>query len=175
MKKFITKLSQTLATTLVIGFLSGCVVIINNNKPTGDEQTLMNIQNQASQEVSKINQQIQAGNQTKEQIQAYIQQAEAVVTDSLKKIDSLNLPERSRALADKTKEYLQKVDQTYRAFLQMTKSGTQKMQEIIDDLKTMSQPLMNMAQQMQSMQTQFMNAIKAASSQNQGTTQATAR
>ncbi len=158
MSKIISKLS-----VIFLGvILTGCVVIINNGKPTSDEQTLMNIQGQASQEVSQINQKIQSGNYSLGQIQGLVDEAKKVVDDNLQKINSLNIPQRTQDLATKTKEYLQKAQQTFAAFLEMSNQGNQKLQDLMSNLQTMSQPLLNMAQQLDAMKNQFMTQLQQA-------------
>ncbi len=166
MGKTILKILQVgLASVL----LAGCVVVINTDKPTADEQTLLNIQTQASQEIAQINQKIQTGNYSVEQIQQLINQANAVVQQNLKKIDDLNIPARTRDLEEKTKEYLQKAQDTYRAFLQMSQqTADQKVQDLIQNLQTMTQPLLNMSKQIQDMQNQFLSELQKAAGTSPG-------
>ncbi len=56
----------------VITLFSGCVVIINAGEPTKEEKMLMDIQTQASQEIAEINQKIQAGGFSVEQLQELV-------------------------------------------------------------------------------------------------------
>lgn len=146
----------------VTATLAGCVIVINNGKPTQDEQILMDIQGQASREIAQINQKIQNGDYSVEQLQNLINEAKKVVDDNLKKIAELKLPERARAMAEKTKEYLQKAEQTYQAFLQMSSQTNEKVQQLVTNLKTMSEPLINMAKQMEEMKLQFLNELQKA-------------
>lgn len=152
----------------VITLFSGCVVIINAGEPTKEEKMLMDIQTQASQEIAEINQKIQAGGFSVEQLQELVLQGKKVLDENLQKIADLKLPERARELAEKTKEYLQKAQQTYEAFLQMSSRADQKVQELMTNLKNMSQPLINMAKQIEEMKMQFLNELeKAAGSTTQ--------
>ena len=159
MSKTIFKIITILSTA---GLLAGCVIVINNGNPTQDEQVLMDIQGQASQQIAQINQKIQNGDYSVEQLQGLINEAKKVVDENLKKIAELKLPERARAMAEKTKEYLQKAEQTYQSFLQMSSQTNEKVQELVSNLKTMSEPLINMARQMEEMKLQFLNELLKA-------------
>lgn len=159
MGKTFLKIAQLGVTAML---LAGCVVIINTGKPTADEQALLDIQNQASQEIAQVNNKIQTGNYSLEQVQQLVNQANAVVQDNLKKIDDLKLPERANDLKNKTKEYLTKAQQTYQTFLQMSQQAGEKIQDLIQNLQTMTQPLLNMSKQIQDMQSQFLNELKKA-------------
>lgn len=168
MGKTILKIIGITAFTVL---LAGCVVIINAGKPTEDENTLMNIQSQASQEIAKINQKIQTGNYSVEQIQGLVNEAKRVVDENLKKIEGLKLPERTKAMADKTKEYLLQAQQTYQAFLQMTSQKVnqtgEQIRQLVENLQTMSEPLFNMASQIEDMKNQFLNELQKATGPEQ--------
>lgn len=151
----------------VIALFSGCVVIINTGEPTKEEQTLMDIQSQASRQIAEINQKIQAGGFSVEQIQDLIREGKKVLDENLQKIEELQLPERARELTEKTKEYLVKARQTYEAFLQMSSQADQKVQELVANLKNMSQPLINMAQQIEEMKMRFLDELEKAASATQ--------
>jgi hypothetical protein len=142
--------------------LGGCMVVINAGQPTKDEQSLINIQGQASQQVAQINQKIQSGQYTLQQVQDMVTQAKQKIEAGLQQINGLQIPERSKALADKTKAYLQQATQTYNSFLQMSDQNGQQLQQLTTYLKTMSQPLQNMAQQTSDLETQFFQQLKAA-------------
>lgn len=155
-------ISRLLLLPVVTMLLAGCVFVINTGKPTGDEQALMDIQNQASREVAGISQKIQTGNYSADQLKELVTQAKKVVDDNLQKINGLKLPERAKELANKTKEYLQKAEQTYLSFLQMSNQANEKVQEMANNLKTMSEPLINMAKQMEEMKVQFLTELQKA-------------
>jgi|GEM_PF-6218881 len=167
MSKTPNKILKTFGILITTMLFAGCVVVINNGKPTTDEQNLLNIQQATSQEVAQINQKIQGGNYSLPEVQELVNQGKKVVEDSLEKIDKLNLPARTKDLANKTKEYLQQADQTYQSFLQTSSQAAnqtgQKLQELMNNLQTMSQPLLNMGQQLQNMQSEFLKEIQQAS------------
>lgn len=168
MGKTILRIFGAIALTAV---LTGCVIVINNGKPTDAEKTLMDIQTSASQEVAQINAKIQAGNYSVPQIQELVQQAKKVVDENLKKINDLKLPERTKALADKTKEYLQKAGETYQSFLQMSSQTVnqtgEQVRQLVKNLQTMSEPLLNMAKQLEDMKNQFLLQLQQATSPTQ--------
>jgi len=147
--------------TVFIG-LTGCVIVINNGKPTEDEQTLMNIQAQASQEVVKLNQKIQESGVSFEQIPKLINDAKKTFDENLKKIEELKLPERAKKLAEKTKEYITQAQKTYEDILAMSGQAGAQAEQLINKLKNMSQPLLDMAQQMEQLKLEFLNELQKA-------------
>ena len=150
----------------VITMLSGCVIVINNSKPTADEQNLIDIQTQANQQVAQVTQKIQTGGYSITQIQALITEAKKSVDENLKKIDALKIPERTKALAETTKNYLKKAAETYITLLQMSAQTGVQISAFINNLQTVSQPLANMAKQAEDVKNQFLNELqKAANSQ----------
>ena len=52
--KFLTGFLVTLS-------LAGCIIVINNEKPTPDEQALINIQSEASDQINHITEKIEKG------------------------------------------------------------------------------------------------------------------
>lgn len=159
MRKHIAKITGILTAILM---LAGCVVNINIGKPTADEQTLMDIQSQVNQEISRLSQKMQGGNFSVEQLQGLITEVKKVVDENLKKIEGLKLPERARDLANKTKDYLKQAEQTYENLLQMSKKANTKVQELMSNLQIMSQPLVNMAGQIEQMKKQFLDELQKA-------------
>ena len=150
----------------VITMLSGCVIVINNGKPTADEQNLIDIQTQANQQVAQVTKKIQTGGYSITQIQALITDAKKTVDENLKKIDALKIPERTKALAETTKNYLKKAAETYVTLLQMSAQTGVQISAFINNLQTVSQPLANMAKQAEDVKNQFLNELqKAANSQ----------
>ena len=153
---------QSIALVALSLMFTGCVVIINNGKPSADEQKLIDIQNQSSQEVATVNQKIQSGTYTVDQVKQMMGDVQKSIEENLKKIDDLHLPERAKELADKTKQYLQDAQHTYDSLMQMAAPSAN---DLMNNVKTMSQPLLNMAEQMSQAQMQFVqNLQKAAQS-----------
>ena len=163
MHKFTPKITKILALAAVIILFSGCVVVINTGKPTADEQTLISLQTQASQEVTKISQKIQTGGYSIGQVQELITSAKKVIDDSIAKIDSLKISERTKALAQKTKDYLAQTAETYNALLQLSEQTGTKIQELISKFKTLSEPIINMATQVEKLKNEFVAEIQKAS------------
>lgn len=129
--------------------LSGCVVVINSGPVTKDEQALLNIQAQASQEMIQISQKIQKGTYSMAEIQGFINEAKKVIDENLQKLNTLKIPERTKDLAEKTKAYLQNAKQSYESLLTMSAQAGTKIQELLSNLETMSQPLMEMSKQLE--------------------------
>ena len=148
-----------MASTLL---LAGCVVIINNGQPSPEEKQLIAIQNQSSQEVVQTNQKIQSGGYSVDEIKQLITQTQTAIQENIKKIEELHLPERAKALADTTKQYLEKAKQTYDSLSRIGGATAEKAKELLNNVKMMSQPLLNMAQQMTQAQLQFIQQIQAA-------------
>ena len=153
---------KIVVSALVMIALSGCVVIINQGKPSDEEQQLINIQQQSSQQATDLNQKIGSGDYSIDQIKTFIDQAEKSVQENLQKIDQLKIPERARSLAQKTVEYLQTAKQTYQAILQLSTGTNNKVQELLAQLKTMTEPLLNLAKQMDQIQQNFLQQLQKA-------------
>ena len=146
--------------------MGGCVIVINNEKPTPDEQALINIQSEGIDQVNNITEKIGKGGYSMEQIQIYLNEGQKIINDNLQKIEQLKLPERARALAEKTKAYLEKARETYTTLMQMSGQANQKVQEIFESMKKMSEPLINMTKQMDEVRVKLLNELqKAAAAQ----------
>lgn len=110
MQKWLNKkLLGLLMTGLLL--LQGCVIIIN--QPTPEEKQLMQIQSQVSSQVKDINTKVESGNYNESDLDQLISQAEQSISDSLKTIDNLKLPDRAKDVAEKTKIYLESAQRLY--------------------------------------------------------------
>ena len=108
-KRLNKKLLGILMTGLLM--LQGCVIVIN--QPTPEEKQLMQIQNQVSDQVKTINTKVESGSYSSSDLDQLISGAEQNISNSLQTIDKLQLPDRAKDVAEKTKIYLESAQRLY--------------------------------------------------------------
>ncbi|MCC7197617.1 hypothetical protein IT413_05505 [Candidatus Peregrinibacteria bacterium] len=91
--------------------LQGCIIVIQ--QPSAEEKELMTIQEKVVDQIASVNERINSGKYSQEEINALLTSAQQVVDESLANLESLNLPEKVRDVANQTKHYLESAKGLY--------------------------------------------------------------
>ena len=109
--------AKILLITAILTVLSGCIIVIN--QPSAEEKALVDIQKGVGTEVKSLNDKILSGKYDYTQLQSYLAEAQVYLEDSIKKINELKIPEKAKAAYEKTKSYLQSLNNNYQQLKQL--------------------------------------------------------